>query len=78
MQAWVMSCEIAVRVFNGIYGWAHFPLLAVVVTGNHVILDVVAGTAVSLFGLGAAMMLGRHGERVRNRVVPLSLRRVQA
>lgn len=66
------------RVFNGIYGWAHFPLLAVVVTGNYFILDVVAATAVSLFGLGAAMMLGRHGERVRNLVVPLSLRRVQA
>ncbi len=78
MQAWVMSCEIAVRVFNGIYGWAHFPLLVAIGTGSHFILDVVAGTAVSLFGLGAAMMRDRHGERVRNRVVPLSLRRVQA
>ncbi len=28
MQAWVMSCETAVRVFNGIFGWAHFPLVA--------------------------------------------------
>ena len=28
MQAWVMSCETAVRVFNGIFGWDHFPLVA--------------------------------------------------
>lgn len=191
MQAWVMSSEIAVRMFNGIYVWAHFPLvaaiglwlfflhrsqfivfrnaflisggiglilfnlfptapprllfwgyglidtvaayspvnydmqpaafvnqyaampslhfgwnlllgiaiicstknvllrtfavvmpvamgLAVVVTGNHFILDVVAGTAVALFGLWAAVILDRHGDRVWNRVVPLSLRRAQA
>src|SRR4030042_2706008 len=30
MQAWVMSSEIAVRVFNGIYVWAHFPLVAAI------------------------------------------------
>ena len=52
--------------------------LAVVVTGNHFILDVVAGTAVALFGFWAAVMLDRHGDRVWNLVVPLSLRRAQA
>ncbi len=30
MQAWVMSSEVAVRVFNGIYVWAHFPLVAAI------------------------------------------------
>jgi hypothetical protein len=30
MQAWIMSGEIAVRVFNVIYVWAHFPVIAVV------------------------------------------------
>jgi membrane-associated phospholipid phosphatase len=52
--------------------------LAVVVTGNHFILDVVAGTAVALFGLWAAVMLDRHGDRAWNLVVPLSHRRAQA
>ncbi len=44
----------------------------------HFILDVVAGTAVSLFGLWVAVILDRHGDRVWNLVVPPSLRRVQA
>ncbi len=191
MQAWVMSSEVAVRVFNGIYVWAHFPLvaaiglwlfffhrplfilfrnaflisggigliifnfypmapprllsggyglidtvaayspvnydmqpvafvnqyaampslhfgwnlllgiaiifatknlalrtfavvmpvamaLAVIVTGNHFILDVVAGAFVSLFGLWMASVLNRHGHRIWALVVPQSLRRARA
>jgi membrane-associated phospholipid phosphatase len=52
--------------------------LAVVVTGNHFILDVAAGTAVALVGLWAAVVLDRHGGRVWNLVAPPSLRRAQA
>lgn len=28
MQAWAMSSEIAIKIFNGIYVYAHFPLIA--------------------------------------------------
>lgn len=52
--------------------------MAVVVTANHFILDVAAGTAVALFGLWAAVMVDRHGGRVWSLVVPPSLRRAQA
>ncbi|OFW64384.1 MAG: hypothetical protein A2Y74_09865 [Actinobacteria bacterium RBG_13_63_9] len=52
--------------------------MAVVVTGNHFILDVVAGTAVALFGLWMAALLDRHGHRIWTLVVPQSLRRAEA
>ena len=85
MQAWVISGEIAVRVFNGIYVWAHFPLVAAIglilfnlfptapprlLFWSYGLIDTVAAWA--------AVILDRHGDRVWNLVVPLSLRRAQA
>ena len=52
--------------------------LAVAVTGNHFILDVVAGAAVALFGLWVAAQLDRYGHRIWTLVVPQSLRRAHA
>ena len=52
--------------------------LAVAVTGNHFILDVVAGAAVALFGLWVAARLDRYGHRIWTLVVPQSLRRAHA
>jgi membrane-associated phospholipid phosphatase len=44
--------------------------LAVVVTGNHFILDVVAGTVVALGGLAIAYLIDRHGHRLWRLVLP--------
>ncbi len=52
--------------------------LAVIVTGNHFILDVVAGTVVSLFGLWVAALLDRHGHRIWTMIAPERVRRAQA
>lgn len=52
--------------------------LAVIVTGNHFILDVVAGTVVSLFGLWVAVLLDRHGHRIWTMIAPQRVRRAQA
>ncbi len=49
--------------------------IAVVVTGNHYILDVVAGSAVALLGLLLAVLLDRYGGRIWARVAPESLHR---
>ena len=56
----------------------YYLVRAVVVTGNHFILDMLAGTTVALFGLWAAVALDRHGARVWNLVAPPSLRSAQA
>ena len=45
-------------------------LLAVVVTGNHFILDVVAGTVVALGGLGIAYLIDRQGPRLWRLILP--------
>ncbi len=52
--------------------------LAVIVAGNHFILDVVAGTAVTMFGLAAAFLLGRFGGRLPALTAPEGLRRASA
>jgi len=52
--------------------------LAVIVTGNHFILEVVAGTVVSLFGLWVAVLLDRHGHRIWTMIAPQRVRRAQA
>lgn len=44
--------------------------LAVVVTGNHFILDVLAGTVVALIGLGLAILVQRYGERLWRLILP--------
>jgi hypothetical protein len=44
--------------------------LAVVATGNHFILDVVAGTIVALGGLAIAYLLERYGPRLRRLLLP--------
>jgi membrane-associated phospholipid phosphatase len=44
--------------------------LAVVVTGNHFILDVLAGTVVALIGLGLAILIQRYGERLWRLILP--------
>ncbi len=44
--------------------------VAVVATGNHFIVDVLAGTAVALIGLGAAVLLQRHGHRLWRLILP--------
>jgi membrane-associated phospholipid phosphatase len=44
--------------------------LAVVVTGNHFILDVVAGTVVALGGLGIAYLIERQGPRLWRLILP--------
>lgn len=45
-------------------------LLAVVVTGNHFILDVLAGTVVALIGLGLALLLQHRGHRLWRLLLP--------
>ncbi len=45
--------------------------MAVVVTGNHYILDIVAGYVVAALGMGAALAVREHGWRVR-RALPAS------
>jgi membrane-associated phospholipid phosphatase len=45
-------------------------LLAVVVTGNHFFLDVVAGTVVALGGLGIAYLIEKFGPRLWHMIVP--------
>jgi membrane-associated phospholipid phosphatase len=45
-------------------------LLAVVVTGNHFILDVVAGTVVALGGLGIAYLIERYKHRLWRLILP--------
>jgi membrane-associated phospholipid phosphatase len=44
--------------------------VAVVATGNHFILDVIAGTVVALIGLGAALLLQRYGQRLWRLIIP--------
>ena len=44
--------------------------LAVVVTGNHFILDVLAGTVVALIGLGLALLIQRYGQRLWRLILP--------
>jgi membrane-associated phospholipid phosphatase len=44
--------------------------LAVVVTGNHFILDVLAGTVVALVGLGLAILIQRYGDRLWRLILP--------
>jgi len=41
---------------------------AVVVTGNHYILDIVAGYVVAAVGMGIAVAVREHGWRVRHRL----------
>ena len=45
-------------------------LMAVVVTGNHFFLDVVAGTVVALGGLGIAYLLEKRGPRLWRLILP--------
>ncbi|MEX1195616.1 MAG: phosphatase PAP2 family protein [Dehalococcoidia bacterium] len=54
---------------------AGMPLLmsaTVVVTGNHWIMDCIAGYIVGMIGLGAALVLRKEGWRVRQLIVPPS------
>jgi len=44
--------------------------VAVVATGNHFILDVLAGTVVALIGLGLALLVQRYGSRLWRLIVP--------
>jgi membrane-associated phospholipid phosphatase len=44
--------------------------VAVVVTGNHFIVDVLAGAAVALIGLGLALLLQRYGQRLWQLILP--------
>jgi membrane-associated phospholipid phosphatase len=44
--------------------------LAVVVTGNHFIVDVLAGTVVALVGLGIAFLVQRYGHRLWRLILP--------
>jgi membrane-associated phospholipid phosphatase len=44
--------------------------VAVVATGNHFIVDVLAGTVVALIGLGLALLLQRYGHRLRRLIFP--------
>ena len=44
--------------------------LAVVATGNHFIIDVLAGTVVALIGLGLALLLQRYGDRLWRLILP--------
>ncbi|HEY5626263.1 MAG TPA: phosphatase PAP2 family protein, partial [Dehalococcoidia bacterium] len=57
------------------FACAAMPLLmatTVVVTGNHWILDVVAGYAVGMVGLGGALLLRKEGWRLRQLLDPSS------
>lgn len=56
------------RAFGLIMPAAMF--LAVVVTGNHFIIDVLAGTVVALIGLGIAFLLQRYGDRLWRLILP--------
>ena len=66
----------AMRAFAVVMPIAMAP--AVGVTGNHFILDVVAGAAIALFGLWVAAQLDRYGRRIWTLVVPQSLQRARA
>jgi hypothetical protein len=44
--------------------------IAVVATGNHFIIDVLAGTVVALIGLGAALLVQRYGHRLWRLILP--------
>ena len=44
--------------------------VAVVATGNHFILDVLAGTVVALIGLGLALLVQRYGSRLWRLILP--------
>lgn len=44
--------------------------VAVVATGNHFIIDVLAGTVVALIGLGLAILLQRYGHRLWRLILP--------
>jgi hypothetical protein len=62
-----------VRHFVGLVFGVTMPaamFLAVVVTGNHFILDVLAGTVVALIGLGLALLLQRYGHRLWRLILP--------
>ena len=59
--------QIGIRAFGAIFPAAM--LLAVVVTGNHYILDAVAGAAVALIGLASAYQLQRY-RRKGKRTLP--------
>jgi membrane-associated phospholipid phosphatase len=45
-------------------------LFSVVATGNHFILDVMAGTVVALGGLGIAYLIEKHGHRLWQMILP--------
>ena len=45
-------------------------LFSVVVTGNHFILDVMAGTVVALGGLGIAYLIEKIGPRLWHMILP--------
>jgi membrane-associated phospholipid phosphatase len=47
--------------------------VAVVVTGNHFIVDVLAGAAVALTGLALALLLQRYGQRLWQLILPDSI-----
>jgi hypothetical protein len=68
IAVYVSSGNILMRTFAVVMPIAMG--LAVVVTGNHFILDVAAGSAVALFGLWAAVMLDRHAGRLWQRIAP--------
>jgi len=44
--------------------------IAVVATGNHFIIDVLAGTVVAFIGLGAALLVQRYGARLWRLILP--------
>lgn len=74
---WVLLLSIGiiwtVRHFWGIAIGVTMPaamFVAVVATGNHFIIDVVAGTVVALIGLGLALLLQRYGPRLWRLMLP--------
>jgi membrane-associated phospholipid phosphatase len=61
------------RNFFGIVFGVTMPaamFVAVVATGNHFMLDVLAGTVVALVGLGLAFLVQRYGHRVWRLILP--------
>ena len=74
---WVLLLSIGiiwtVRHFWGIAFGVTMPaamFVAVVATGNHFIIDVLAGTVVALVGLGLALLLQRYGHRLWRLMLP--------
>ncbi len=74
---WILLLGIGVvwtmRNFFGIAFGVAMPVamfVAVVVTGNHFIIDVLAGTVVALIGLALALLLQRYGQRLWRLILP--------